>query len=443
MRPGIPAALPLLCALLCAGICGAQGNEEVNLSGTVTDLNGAALKDAKVLLVNRNLSAITDAAGKYSLGAHGTALNAQARSAGGSTGAQGGKTAVELRGNRLEIRVGDASPASDFTLYTLSGKRSGGSIGPGAPLRDAGLGKSSAVEDALTPMPTDTLSITALGYERGERSLDSYSGTQDFKLGVAKLTDVPYKTGALSAVEKSVCVLDVHKPSKGSKWPVLVYLHGGGLVESDKSEGWTSYNNNFAYKFLDAGILVVSPNYRLIGKGGTWPGYLQDAAAAAAWARRNIESYGGDPENVFVGGWSAGAYLTQMLFLDTTWFNQVKYDAHRFRGFIAISGQPREHANLAGDLHVTSIMAEKPYAVAMGHIHKTDIPFQIFVGSKEGGTITDNQALYDALLKAGSTDLQINIIPDHAHNDMGNFMGNAVDETRMRFLAFIDKYKGG
>jgi hypothetical protein len=187
--------------------------------------------------------------------------------------------------------------------------------------------------------------------------------------------------------------------------------------------------------------MMVMPNYRLIGKGGTWPGYIRDAAAAAVWVRKNIEAYGGDPDNVFVSGWSAGAYLTQMLLLDTTWFGEARYDAHAFRGFISLSSQTRQHENIRNDLKVANIMDEKPFAMPMGHVRKTDIPFQIFVGGLEGGTITDNQALYNGLIQAGSKDVSINVIPNHAHNDMGNFMGNATDETRTRFLDFLAKYR--
>ena len=120
-----------------------------------------------------------------------------------------------------------------------------------------------------------------------------------------------------------------------------------------------------------------------------------------------------------------------------TWLAEAGSEAHRFRGFISLSSQTRSHANLAADLKVSDIMAEKPYAMPMGHVRRIDIPFLIFVGGKEGNTITDNQALYDGLFKAGSTDVSFHVIPDHAHNDMGNFMGNATDETRTRFLDFI------
>jgi alpha/beta superfamily hydrolase len=421
--------VPLI--LMGALACMAQG-PEIDIVGSVTDMNGSALKNAKVALLGRNLSTFTDAAGKYAFRQYPAALRESDTSRLSSPSAR----FFDVAGRFLMRQTSQIPP-----FPYRSARHSHPAASSAVPYPYHAGNDGAAAKNAAGTATVDTLSVMAMGYERGERLLPAWIGTQDFKLNAVKFTDVPYKQGELSAAEKTYCLLDIHKPASGSKWPVVVHFHGGGMVEGDKTEGWTSYHNNFAYKFLDAGFMMVMPNYRLIGKGGTWPGYIQDAAAAAAWVRRNIEPYGGDPENVFISGWSAGAYLTQMLFLDTTWLAQIGNDAHRFRGFIALSGQTRSHSNLQGDLKVANIMAEKPYAMPMGHIRKTDIPFQIFVGGKEGGTITDNRDLYDQLIKAGSTGVSYNVIADHAHNDMGNYMGNATDETRTRFLEFLAKYR--
>lgn len=46
------------------------------------------------------------------------------------------------------------------------------------------------------------------------------------------------------------------------------------------------------------------------------PEYTEDAAAAVAWAVKHIAEYGGSPSEIYVGGHSAGGYLTLMLCLD-------------------------------------------------------------------------------------------------------------------------------
>jgi acetyl esterase/lipase len=46
------------------------------------------------------------------------------------------------------------------------------------------------------------------------------------------------------------------------------------------------------------------------------PTHVQDAAAATAWVINNIARYGGNPQKVYVGGHSAGAYLAALLAID-------------------------------------------------------------------------------------------------------------------------------
>ena len=52
----------------------------------------------------------------------------------------------------------------------------------------------------------------------------------------------------------------------------------------------------------------MAANYRL-SPGVMHPAHVQDAAAATAWVYNNIAEFGGDPQNIYVSGHSAGAYL--------------------------------------------------------------------------------------------------------------------------------------
>jgi dienelactone hydrolase len=312
------------------------------------------------------------------------------------------------------VRIGNAA-------YTLAIARMGGAAlgwAGARPFTEAGNGTALRKAAAVT----DTLEVVALGFERGARQVQAFAGTEDFKLNAVKYTNILYKSGTLNNAEKSACILDIHMPGKPTaKMPVVIHFHGGGMTGGDRNEAFGNDYAHFGDKFLAAG-------------------YIRDAAQAAIWARKNIEAYGGDPHSVFITGFSAGAYLTHMLAIDSTWWNEIKYDPKHFAGFVSLSGQTRQHANIQADLKVSNIMNEKPYAMAMGHIHKTTMPWQIFVGGNEGGTVTDNQALFDALKKAGSTDLYFDIIAGQPHT-VGD-MAAAVSPKRDKFFAFIEKYKG-
>jgi para-nitrobenzyl esterase len=97
---------------------------------------------------------------------------------------------------------------------------------------------------------------------------------------------------------------------KGALRPVLVWLHGGSYMV-----GSGSIEHYRPHKMVREGdVVVVRINYRLGVLGylqldGVSPGNLGllDQIAALAWVRRNIASFGGDPERVTVFGQSAGA----------------------------------------------------------------------------------------------------------------------------------------
>lgn len=119
-----------------------------------------------------------------------------------------------------------------------------------------------------------------------------------------------------AAVSEDCLFLNVTAPAQASRAPVLVWIHGGSLVSGAGSEA--IYDGG---AFADQGLVVVSINYRLGALG--WlahPGLsaespdnvsgnygLLDQIEALRWVRRNIEAFGGDPDNVTIAGESAGA----------------------------------------------------------------------------------------------------------------------------------------
>lgn len=109
-------------------------------------------------------------------------------------------------------------------------------------------------------------------------------------------------------------------PDSSARLPVYLFLHGGGF-----DSGGSNLPLYSGQAFVQKGIVYVSVNYRL-GVFGCLElealekedpssgGYsITDVMQAVRWIHENIEQFGGDPENVTVGGESAGAGLTSML----------------------------------------------------------------------------------------------------------------------------------
>jgi len=104
--------------------------------------------------------------------------------------------------------------------------------------------------------------------------------------------------------------LDVHTAGHESTGavagaPVLVFVHGGGFTGGDKHVAGSPMYDHIGAWAVRNGWVGVTITYRLAPEH-TWPSGAKDVAAAAAWVRANIASYGGDPSRVVVAGHSAG-----------------------------------------------------------------------------------------------------------------------------------------
>ncbi|MBQ8320899.1 MAG: DUF4886 domain-containing protein [Clostridia bacterium] len=134
--------------------------------------------------------------------------------------------------------------------------------------------------------------------------------------------------------------LDIYLPNTDN-FDTFVYFHGGGFVNGDKCG---EFSPTVAKYFTDNGFAYVSANYRMY-PNAQYPDFIRDAALAVAYVKKNIESFGGNGR-VFVGGTSAGGYLSQMLCFDKKWlaFNNIKVSD--IAGFVHDAGQPTTHFNV-------------------------------------------------------------------------------------------------
>ena len=118
--------------------------------------------------------------------------------------------------------------------------------------------------------------------------------------------------------------LNIWTPAKtgGEKYPVMLWIHGGGYL------GGYGHEMEFdGEAFCREGVILVTINYRVgilgffahprlsaeseHGVSGNYGHF--DQIAALKWVRRNISSFGGDPDNITVFGQSAGAGSTQAI----------------------------------------------------------------------------------------------------------------------------------
>lgn len=112
-------------------------------------------------------------------------------------------------------------------------------------------------------------------------------------------------------MSENSCVLNVWTTDRQRKKPVMLWLHGGGfdsgtsawdpgmcLAKKDVVVVSSNHRLNIL-GFLD--LSTVSEKYKHSGNVG-----MLDVVAALKWIHRNIELFGGDPENITVFGESGG-----------------------------------------------------------------------------------------------------------------------------------------
>ncbi len=134
---------------------------------------------------------------------------------------------------------------------------------------------------------------------------------------------------------ESAQVLDVYLPEEKS-FDVFVYFHGGSLWGGDKQEG------ALPAEYLTAhNVAVVSSNYRMY-PDAVFPQYIDDAAQVVAWVVSHMGQYG-ECKRIFVGGSSAGGYLSMMLCYAPQYLANAGVALEQITGFVHDAGQPTTH----------------------------------------------------------------------------------------------------
>eukprot|EP00930_Biecheleria_cincta_P005738 TRINITY_DN106680_c0_g1_i1.p1 TRINITY_DN106680_c0_g1~~TRINITY_DN106680_c0_g1_i1.p1 ORF type:complete len:433 (+),score=69.31 TRINITY_DN106680_c0_g1_i1:257-1555(+) len=107
--------------------------------------------------------------------------------------------------------------------------------------------------------------------------------------------------------------LDVYlptTPANGKPYPVVIFISGGAWIIGYKAWGFI-----MGQIFQQCGVLFIAPDYRNFPEV-TVSQMVDDVIRAVGWVYGNLESLGGDPENITLMGQSAGAHLSALAMLE-------------------------------------------------------------------------------------------------------------------------------
>lgn len=117
-------------------------------------------------------------------------------------------------------------------------------------------------------------------------------------------TDIP-----IGNVDGVTLLINVALPKNESAKPrpVMVLIHGGGLIKGDKSR----FNKRIV-AMAKRGVVAASVMYRLAPEH-RFPAAIEDVKAAIRFLKAHAGAFNLDPSRIIVNGASSGAYLATMV----------------------------------------------------------------------------------------------------------------------------------
>lgn len=134
--------------------------------------------------------------------------------------------------------------------------------------------------------------------------------------------------------EPNLQSLDIYSPDAPQNLcPVVVWVHGGGWMASDKQK----HVEDKATFFTQLGYVFASVNYRL-SPDVHHPAHTQDVAQSIAWLQQNVANYGGDPKRIILMGHSAGGHIVSLLGTNARFLLELGLDPQVIKGILVIDG---------------------------------------------------------------------------------------------------------
>ena len=205
-------------------------------------------------------------------------------------------------------------------------------------------------------------------------SADICNGTTKPDGGYAHIKDIPYVSqDETDPYKLERCKLDLYYPEDTEGFATLVWFHGGGLEGGSKS---------LMGEFRKQGFAVADINYRLYPKAKC-PAYINDAAEAVAYIFKHIAEYGGDPSRIYVGGHSAGGYLTLMLVLCPEYMAAYGADADDIRKAYPVSGQTFTHFTIKKERGMSMDLPYIDEYAPINNVRKEGAPLMLITGDRD------------------------------------------------------------
>ncbi len=219
---------------------------------------------------------------------------------------------------------------------------------------------------------------------------------------------------------KDIEKLDIYGTDK-PRAPINIFVHGGAWrVGESRAAAY------MAETYVDAGAIFISLDFNNVGEVDGDLGVMVDQVRrAVAWVKRNAESFGGDPDRVYLSGASSGAHLSGVV-LTTDWVKDFGLPMDTLKGGLCCSGMY--------DLYPVSLSARSSYVKftpemignlsAMKRLDKLVAPIVIAHGTLETPEFQRQNRDFAAAASAAGKPVTFLVGQGYNHFEMFETLGN-------------------
>jgi arylformamidase len=214
--------------------------------------------------------------------------------------------------------------------------------------------------------------------------------------------------------------LDVYT-TKRANAPINVFIHGGAW------RGGLAKNYGYSAElFVHAGAHYVVPDFiNVTEANGSLMPMAEQVRRSVAWVYRNAQSFGGNPDRIYVSGHSSGGHLAGVV-LVTDWRKDFNLPADTVKGGLCCSGIfDLKPVRLSARSSYVTFTDEMEQALSpQRHLDKLNAPVVVACGTLETPEFQRQSRDFATALKAAGKPVQLLVGDGYNHFEIPETLAN-------------------